>query len=73
MTKPKYLRHKKAKGRDYWYFDAGKRPDGKRDLIALPHIKDPVVRRRAGAGSGHADQPQEPARHPDARRADPAL
>jgi integrase len=41
MTKPKYLRHKKAKGRDYWYFDAGKGPDGKRDLIPLPHIKDP--------------------------------
>jgi integrase len=41
MTKPKYLRHKKAKGKDYWYFDAGKRPDGQRDLIPLPHIKDP--------------------------------
>jgi integrase len=41
MTKPKYLRHKKAKGRDYWYFDAGKGPDGKRELIPLPHIKDP--------------------------------
>jgi integrase len=41
MTKPKYLRHKRAKGRDYWYFDAGKSPDGKRDLIPLPHIKDP--------------------------------
>lgn len=40
MTKPKYLRHKKAKGRDYWYFDAGRRSDGSRDLIALPHIKD---------------------------------
>jgi integrase len=41
VTKPKYLRHKSAKGRDYWYFDAGKGPDGKRDLIPLPHIKDP--------------------------------
>jgi integrase len=41
MTKPKYLRHKKAKGRDYWYFDAGKGPDGRRELIPLPHIKDP--------------------------------
>jgi integrase len=41
VTKPKYLRHKRAKGRDYWYFDAGKTPDGKRDLIPLPHIKDP--------------------------------
>jgi integrase len=41
MTKPRYLRHKKAKGRDYWYFDAGKRPDGSRELLPLPHIKDP--------------------------------
>lgn len=41
MTKPKYLRRKRAKGRDYWYFDAGKRPDGTRELIALPPIKDP--------------------------------
>jgi integrase len=41
MTKPKYLRHKRAKGKDYWYFDAGKGPDGRRELIPLPHIKDP--------------------------------
>lgn len=41
MTKPKYLRAKKAKGKTYWYFDAGKRPDGGRELISLPHIKDP--------------------------------
>lgn len=41
MTKPKYLRHKRSKGRDYWYFDAGKRPDGTRELIPLPHIKHP--------------------------------
>lgn len=42
MTLPKYVRHKKAKGRDYYYFDAGRRGDGKRELIALPHIKDPA-------------------------------
>lgn len=41
MIAPKYLRHKRAKGRDYWYFDAGKGADGKRQLIALPHIKHP--------------------------------
>lgn len=41
MTKPKYLRRKRAKGRDYYYFDAGLRPDGSRELIALPPIKDP--------------------------------
>jgi integrase len=41
MTLPKYVRRKRAKGRDYYYFDAGKTPTGKRDLISLPHIKDP--------------------------------
>jgi integrase len=41
MTKPKYLRTKKAKGKTYWYYDAGKGPDGKRELIPLPNIKDP--------------------------------
>lgn len=41
MTTPKYLRTKKAKGKTYWYFDAGKGSDGKRELIPLPNIKDP--------------------------------
>jgi integrase len=36
-----YLRKKRAKGRDYYYFDVGKGDDGQRKLIALPHIKDP--------------------------------
>lgn len=39
MTKLKYLRVKKAKGRTYFYFDAGKREDGQRDLRPLPDIK----------------------------------
>ena len=41
MTTLKYLRVKKAKGRSYYYFDAGKREDGQRDLRPLPNIKDP--------------------------------
>jgi integrase len=41
MTKPKYLRRKRAKGRDYYYLDAGIGPDGSRELLPLPHIKDP--------------------------------
>lgn len=41
MTKPKYLRKKVAKGRDYYYFDAGKGDDGQRVLIPLPHVRDP--------------------------------
>lgn len=41
MTKLRYLRHKRAKGRDYYYFDLGMQPDGSRDLKPLPHIKDP--------------------------------
>jgi len=36
-----YLRKKRAKGRDYYYFDAGKGDDGQRRLTPLPHIKDP--------------------------------
>src|SRR5690349_11153877 len=36
-----YLRKKRAKGRDYYYFDVGKGSDGRRILTPLPHIKDP--------------------------------
>lgn len=36
-----YLRKKVAKGRDYYYFDAGKGDDGQRILTPLPHIRDP--------------------------------
>lgn len=41
MKLPRYVRLKKAKGRAYYYFDAGKRSDGGRELIKLPDIKDP--------------------------------
>lgn len=41
MSLPKYVRVKTAKGKTYYYFDAGKGQDGKIDLIRLPHIKDP--------------------------------
>jgi integrase len=41
MSKPKYLRHKRAKGRDYWYYDTGPGEDGRPMLTPLPHIKDP--------------------------------
>lgn len=41
MKLPRYVRSKTAKGRTYYYFDAGKRQDGGRDLIKLPDIKDP--------------------------------
>jgi integrase len=36
-----YLRKKTAKGRLYFYFDAGKGDDGQRILTPLPHIRDP--------------------------------
>lgn len=36
-----YLRKKVAKGRDYYYFDAGKGDDGQRVHTPLPHIRDP--------------------------------
>lgn len=41
MTKLKYLRPKTAKGRTYYYFDAGRAIDGGRILLPLPHIRDP--------------------------------
>jgi integrase len=41
MKLPRYVRPKTAKGRTYYYFDAGKRMDGGRELIKLPDIKDP--------------------------------
>lgn len=41
MTKLPYLRKKSAKGRDYYYFDAGKGDDGRRLLTSLPDIRDP--------------------------------
>jgi integrase len=37
----RWLRKKVAKGRDYYYFDAGKGDDGQRRLTPLPHIRDP--------------------------------
>lgn len=36
-----YLRKKTAKGKTYYYFDAGKGDDGQRILTKLPDIKDP--------------------------------
>lgn len=41
MTSLPYLRRKRAKGKDYYYLDLGKRADGTRELAPLPHIKDP--------------------------------
>jgi integrase len=41
VTKLKYLRKKVAKGRTYYYFDAGKGESGQRVLLKLPGIKDP--------------------------------
>jgi integrase len=41
VTKLPYLRRKRAKGKDYYYFDLGTRPDGTRELTPLPHIRDP--------------------------------
>lgn len=41
MTQLPYLRKKRAKGKDYYYFDLGKRTDGTRELLPLPNIKDP--------------------------------
>lgn len=41
MKLPKYVRPKTAKGHTYLYFDAGKRADGRREMIRLPDLKHP--------------------------------
>lgn len=41
MTKLKWLRTKKAKGKTYYYFDAGPADNGRRVLTKLPNIKAP--------------------------------
>lgn len=41
MKLPKYVRPKTAKGKIYYYFDAGKRGEGGRALIKLPDIRSP--------------------------------
>lgn len=41
MKLPKYVRPKTAKGRVYLYFDAGKRQDGRNEMIRLPDMRDP--------------------------------
>jgi integrase len=41
MTKLPFLRPKKAKGKTYYYFDAGKDATGATILTPLPHIRDP--------------------------------
>jgi integrase len=42
VSLPRYVRRKRAKGKDYYYFDLGTRTDGTRELAPLPHIKDPA-------------------------------
>ena len=54
---PKYVRRKVAKGRDYFYFDTGKVVDGKRVLVALPHIRDPRFGGSYAALMGHRHRP----------------
>jgi integrase len=41
MKLPKYVRPKTAKGKTYYYFDAGKLADDRRVLIKLPDIRSP--------------------------------
>lgn len=43
MSRPPYIRAKKAKGKTYWYFDTGQRTlEGRPILSRLPDIKDPA-------------------------------
>lgn len=60
MKLPKYVRPKKAKARTYYYFDAGKRQGGGRELIRLPDIKDPrfggVLARAQATRTNHVNK-----------------
>lgn len=56
-----HLRHKRAKGKDYWYYDTGLKTDtGKPFLTRLPHTKDPrfgdALARAQGARTNRNNQ-----------------
>jgi integrase len=50
---PRYVRHKKAKGKSYLYFDTGQKTDeGKPIMAPLPSIDDPGFGRALGVAQG---------------------
>lgn len=58
---PAFVRYKRAKGKEYFYFDTGlKTPEGKPYLTRLPHIKDPrfgnTLARAVGARTNRKNQ-----------------
>ncbi len=54
---PKYVKCVRSKGRDYYYFDTGKRVDGKRVYTPLPHLRSPEFGGSYAAMMGHRNRP----------------
>lgn len=53
---PKHVKRVRAKGKDYYYFDTGKRVDGKRVYVPLPHIRSMEFGGRYAALVGHRNR-----------------
>lgn len=53
---PKYVRCVRAKGRAYYYFDTGKKVDGKKVYARLPDLKDPSFWQSHSAMMGHRNR-----------------
>lgn len=54
---PKHVKRVRSKGRDYYYFDTGKRVDGRKVYASLPHIRSPEFGGRYAALLGHRNRP----------------
>lgn len=55
---PKYVKRVRSKGRDYYYFDTGKRVDGKKVYARLPDIRDMKFGGSYAALMGHRNRKQ---------------
>ena len=53
---PKYVRRVRSKGKDYYYFDTGKRVDGKKVYSPLPDLRSPNFGGSYAALMGHRNR-----------------
>lgn len=53
---PKYVKRVRSKGKDYFYFDTGKRVDGKRVYTPLPNLRSPEFGGSYAALLGHRNR-----------------
>ena len=55
---PKYVKRVRSKGKDYYYFDTGKRVDGKKVYAKLPDLRDMKFGGSYAALMGHRNRKQ---------------